>query len=233
MKEADTPDVFEGLSALADGEADARVGAAISAAWRDDAAVRARWHGYHLIGDVLRSEELGGRGRDAAFLARLRERLAEEPVVLAPSIQAPHEPAQPAVAGSDVRARSARRLVRRWAPPAALAAGFMVVAVGALTVLQPVPEPMAPTFAAVPAPVPAPALRLAAEGMGEARSFAGQSAPIALAADAEAPAGLLVRDARLDAYLAAHKQFGGSSALGLPSGFLRAATREGDGPGPR
>jgi len=82
-------------------------------------------------------------------------------------------------------------------------------------------------------PTPAPALRLAAEGVGEARSFAGQSAPIALAADAEAPAGLLVRDARLDAYLAAHKQFGGSSALGLPSGFLRAATREGDGPGPR
>ena len=41
MKEADTPDVFEGLSALADGEADTRVGAAVSAAWRDDAAVRA------------------------------------------------------------------------------------------------------------------------------------------------------------------------------------------------
>jgi sigma-E factor negative regulatory protein RseA len=232
MKDADTPDAFEGLSALVDGEVDARTGAALSAAWRDDAAVRARWHRYHLIGDVLRSEELGGSGGDAAFLARLRERLAEEPVVLAPSPQAPHEPAQPAVVvGSDVRVRSARRLVRRWAPPAALAAGFMVVAVGTVTLLRPASEPVAPALAAVPAPVPA--VRLVAEGGSEPRSFAGQSAPVTLAGDADAPAGLLIRDARLDAYLAAHKQFGGSSALGLPSGFLRAATREGDGPGSR
>jgi sigma-E factor negative regulatory protein RseA len=38
--------------------------------------------------------------------------------------------------------------------------------------------------------------------------------------------GQLVRDARLQRYLAAHKQFGGSSALGVPSGFLRAATSQ-------
>ena len=36
--------------------------------------------------------------------------------------------------------------------------------------------------------------------------------------------GQLLRDARLDRYLAAHKQFAGSSALGVPSGFLRNAT---------
>jgi sigma-E factor negative regulatory protein RseA len=36
--------------------------------------------------------------------------------------------------------------------------------------------------------------------------------------------GKLIRDARLDRYLAAHKQFAGSSALGVPSGFLRNAT---------
>jgi sigma-E factor negative regulatory protein RseA len=34
----------------------------------------------------------------------------------------------------------------------------------------------------------------------------------------------IIRDARLDRYLAAHKQFAGSSALGVPSGYLRAAT---------
>jgi sigma-E factor negative regulatory protein RseA len=38
--------------------------------------------------------------------------------------------------------------------------------------------------------------------------------------------GKLIRDARLDQYLAAHKQFGGSTALGAPSGFLRSATSE-------
>jgi len=36
--------------------------------------------------------------------------------------------------------------------------------------------------------------------------------------------GKLIRDARLDRYLAAHKQFAGTSALGVPSGFLRSAT---------
>ncbi|MGZ5132080.1 MAG: sigma-E factor negative regulatory protein, partial [Caldimonas sp.] len=36
--------------------------------------------------------------------------------------------------------------------------------------------------------------------------------------------GRLIRDARLDRYLAAHKQFAGSSALGVPSAFLRSAT---------
>ena len=47
-------------------------------------------------------------------------------------------------------------------------------------------------------------------------------------ADQVEPAnGVLIRDARLDQYLAAHKQFGGSSALSVPSGFLRSATYDG------
>ena len=34
----------------------------------------------------------------------------------------------------------------------------------------------------------------------------------------------MIRDAQLDRYLAAHKQFAGTSALGVPSAFLRGAT---------
>ena len=34
----------------------------------------------------------------------------------------------------------------------------------------------------------------------------------------------MLRDARLERYLAAHKQFAGTSALGVPSAFLRSAT---------
>ena len=37
---------------------------------------------------------------------------------------------------------------------------------------------------------------------------------------------VMIRDAHLDALLAAHKQFGGTSALQAPSGFLRNATFE-------
>lgn len=40
------------------------------------------------------------------------------------------------------------------------------------------------------------------------------------------PQGTMVRDARLEQMLAAHKQFGGTSALQVPSGFLRNATFE-------
>jgi sigma-E factor negative regulatory protein RseA len=37
---------------------------------------------------------------------------------------------------------------------------------------------------------------------------------------------VMLRDARLDELLAAHKQFGGTSALQMPAGFLRNATFE-------
>ena len=72
------------LSALMDGDG----GAADQAcrAWRSDAAARADWHAYHLIGDLMRSDEHRADGaHDARFLAAVRARLADEPVVLAPS----------------------------------------------------------------------------------------------------------------------------------------------------
>ena len=48
--------------------------------------------------------------------------------------------------------------------------------------------------------------------------------PVAVVADSK-----LIRDAQLDRYLAAHKQFAGTSALGVPSAFLRSATVDSDG----
>jgi sigma-E factor negative regulatory protein RseA len=44
---------------------------------------------------------------------------------------------------------------------------------------------------------------------------------------ARSEAGLMIRDARLDELLAAHRQFGGASALQMPAGFVRNATFEG------
>jgi sigma-E factor negative regulatory protein RseA len=53
-------------------------------------------------------------------------------------------------------------------------------------------------------------------------------APIKLAAEPQTfvASNQLIRDARLDRYLAAHQQFAGSSALGMPSAYLRNATAE-------
>jgi sigma-E factor negative regulatory protein RseA len=39
--------------------------------------------------------------------------------------------------------------------------------------------------------------------------------------------GVMIRDPRLDEFLAAHRQLGGASALQMPAGFLRNATFEG------
>lgn len=198
----------EALSALVDGEADAGAAASLSARWRDEAALRERWHSYQLIGDVLRSEELAGRGRDAAFLQRLRTQLDREPVVLAPRADRVAEESAAALP----RQRAAGGGLRRWATPAAVAAGFLAV-IGSLAVTRlSGPQADAPQLAQAPAvPVEAP-----------------QRVVLAAPADQVEPAsGVLIRDARLDQYLAAHKQFGGSSALSVPSGFLRSATYDG------
>lgn len=198
----------EALSALVDGEADASTAAALSARWRDEAGLRERWHSYQLIGDVLRSEELAGRGRDAAFLQRLRTQLDREPVVLAPRADRVVVEAAAALP----RQRAAGAGLRRWATPAAVAAGFLAV-IGSLAVTRlPGPQADAPQLAQAPV-VPA-----------EAPQRVGLAAP---ADQVEPASGVLIRDARLDQYLAAHKQFGGSSALSVPSGFLRSATYDG------
>lgn len=105
------------LSAAADGDTAAMDAA--TRAWRDDANARATWHAYHLIGDVLRSSDLAAApARDAAFLSRLRSKLATEPVLLAPL--------QPV---------ASKRPTSAWWMSAAVAAGFVVVA-GVLVVAR-------------------------------------------------------------------------------------------------
>ena len=99
------------LSALADGDATDGEAARAFQAWRDDPDARATWHGYQLIGDVLRSEDLASEPRtDEAFLMALRARLADEPVVLTPQPHAEETAvAAPAVANAGAAARSRTR----------------------------------------------------------------------------------------------------------------------------
>jgi sigma-E factor negative regulatory protein RseA len=127
---------FEALSALSDGEASAAEVARACAAWRDDAKVRAQWSSYHVIGDVMRSDELANAsGSSARFLKSFRERLAEEPVVLAPAgLVARH---QPSVVDVGLSTQAATQPLRRrvWAGPMAVAACFVMV-VGALVTNQ-------------------------------------------------------------------------------------------------
>lgn len=119
----------QSLSALMDGEATASDIAQACAAWRDDEEARLAWTSYQLIGDALRSEELAGASDSAQFLNKLRARLADEPVVLAP--QAAAQLAASAASALKPRART-------WSGPLAVAASFVAVLAGVLALQDPV-----------------------------------------------------------------------------------------------
>lgn len=200
MSAEDPNTIMHALSELMDGEADTSSSGRACAAWTADAMARERWHTWHLIGDVLRSGEFSSTPRrDAAFLALLRERLAKEAVVLAPE-------RLPSASRQSVLRR------RRWMASAAVAAGFMAVA-AAVVVLR-----------APPAPVAGPSLAQAPAVSAAAPLVGAQPASMPVAPPAEPQVlvvnGQLIRDARLDQYLAAHKQH---SAIGIPAGLLRSA----------
>lgn len=80
------------ISQLMDGELAAPEAASPLAALREDGEAREAWRTYHLISDALRDTRLLSRG----FAVRVSARLAEEPTVLAPTVQ-------PDAAGGRVR----------------------------------------------------------------------------------------------------------------------------------
>ncbi len=185
------------LSALADGDVTAVQQACD--AWRHDAQARADWHTYHLIGDVLRSDDLAARPEaDAQFLARLRLRLADEPVVLAPM--------------PDAAAPARRRAA--WLVPVAAAAGVAAVA-GVLVLTQMAPEAAAPAAGwALSNPATAPQ---AATGTRRAAAV-----PAPDGGEVGNASARVLRDARLDHYLEAHRGALGA-AVAVPGGAMRNA----------
>ncbi len=206
----------ERLSELVDGELDGRAVAQACGQWRESAEAQSTWHAYQLIGDVLRSDDLAGDPvHDARFLAAFRARLATEPVVLAPQpLESSLLGAQIAPAGVAHGASGGRW---SWKLPAAVAAGFMAVA--GVLVLTSAPGTLPGLATADTLARAAPA-----QGVAQVATASLQAGPTATEPQTLVASGQLIRDARLDRYLDAHKQFAGSSALGVPSGFLRSAT---------
>ena len=193
------------LSALADGQLGGEdFAAALHACGQDESAI-AKWDAYHLIGDALRSPASAALSADMAFLARLNERLAAEPLVGAGPglrsdslVSAADVVHVPVVDASHRHGTAANDGDFRWKLVAGLAS---LAAVSAI----------AWNAAGLLAPAAAPQL---------AQAPASQQVVVA------SPQGPVVRDARLEELLAAHKQLGGTSALQEPSGFLRNATFE-------
>lgn len=189
----------QGMSAAADGQADGPGLERALQAWQVDAEARATWHTYHVIGDVLRNEELARPAQaDEAFLHALRGRLAMEPRVLAP---------MPLPARASDSASHGRRW--RWAAPAAAAAAFM----GLASVL---------VVSRLGGPATGPALALAPASAPAALETGGAAA-LANGLVREADGRWVRRDERLDAYLRAHRD---TSLANLPwaGGAVRSAS---------
>jgi len=202
------------ISAMVDGQlSSAEVDRAIDALESVDGG-RSVWHCYHLVGDVMRGGVSHDVRRDAAFLLRLRDALVQEAgtrPVLEPAV-AMIEPVTMAVdplrslAGRP--SANAARFHWRWVAGVAVMA--VAVSVGWMAVPGAQQGGVAPMLAQVPAPAPL-------AGTASAAAMAG--------AVVDQPA--MIRDPKLDQWLAAHRQFGGASALQAPAGFVRNATFEG------
>lgn len=183
----------ERLSALADGELDSAELQLLLEACQTDDAVAGDWSTYHLIGDVLRSPSRTAGKTSPDFMQRLNVRLAHE--------QAPVKEAPVLVSRKvEYREPAANDSVFRWK----LAAGFASLAAVSAIVWSSAGLLSSPSGAQIAqAPVATPA--------------ASQVIVVA------SPQGPMVRDARLEELLAAHRQLGGTSVLQAPSGFLNAA----------
>lgn len=205
------------LSALLDG--DAMHADRAVAAWREEPAARADWHAFQVIGEAMRSDDVSCRAHhDVAFLARVRARLAQEPVVLAPTPRA-----LPAAAPASEVATRKSGWRTAWAAPFAVAAGFIAVA-GVLVV----------TRVAAPNGVAPESSSALAGGVGVSPALGGlqtvsggnllrSAATGALPASTSA-SGALIRSADIDRYLAAHRQYSANSSLSVPGGAARNVT---------
>ena len=191
------------LSALADNQLnDQEFDTALLACVHDDTALDC-WRTYHLIGEVLRlpAEAPASIAVDAelTFFTRLNMRLADEkrmPVALIPLV-ALDAPEKPATDLLHHRGPASNDRIFRWKLVAGVAS---LAAVSAI----------AWNASALLSPGPLPQLARA-------------SSPQIVVTS---PQGPMVRDARLEEMLAAHKQFGTGSAFQESSGFLRNATFE-------
>jgi sigma-E factor negative regulatory protein RseA len=192
------------LSALVDGELGSVQAAALVQASREDKDLLDTWSSYQAIGDVLRTharDTRHGSSRNVRGLAPTGVRDGASDFANPSVVQA-----APQAAANDS--------IFRWKLVAGIAA---LAAVGSIA-WSLVATQSAPVGAQL-AQRSAPAVTAVA-GLVDAAS----TSPGAVLASSADNAPVMIRDARLDELLAAHKQFGGASALQQPAGFLRNAT---------
>ena len=212
----------EQLSALADGQLpDEEWASALDFAATDEG--RETWQLYQLVGDVLRSPELARQTHDdGAFLARLRQGLAQEPLhgvppPVASTSVAPAPEMQPPA--TFVPKAAANDSVFRWKMLAGVAS-LATVATLAWSTWSGSQAPEGKQWAAAPMAAPVAASR--AVPLAAPATVTAANSPANPASHPQ----VMLRDPRLDELLAAHQRFHGASALQLPADFLRNANFE-------
>lgn len=205
----------EQVSALCDGSLEPRELDALLARCHADDEVQARWHGYQVIGEVLRGQ--AGALPSCApseFLQRLHAGLAAEAAV--PVVQPQARPLP------QVRPEAANDSVFRWKLASGFASVVAVAAIGwnVLSTTAPVDAGGAQLVQSAPAVVP-----VAATGTAAAVAApVPEVRPVVVAT----PQGRVIRDAALERLLAEHRQHGGMSAFQTSTGFIRNATYDAD-----
>lgn len=203
----------ENISALADGQLNGEEFDRAAEWAARDVDGQMTWQAYHVVGDLLRTGEWGASSRDAAFMARFKVRLQQEPLPSRQSesteliaIKAMDSPAR---VQKSFKNEAANDATYRWKRLAGFASVLAVVAVGFLASGMWDEQRGSPQLAQAAAQAIQP----------------NQAAP-ALAGDGP---NVMIRNSELDTLLAAHRQFGGTTAFQVPTGFLRNATFEGGG----
>jgi len=207
------PENFERLSALADGQLPEDEEERTLHWLAHDEDALSSWNTYHLLGEVMRSGVASCPVRDAAFIQRMNVALAKEPVhsfqmdaIKKEAFQARQQGAK-ALNGINQAAANDAFIHWRWVGGLAVLLAVVVVSWQGLS--AGLDQGAAPQLAQVIVPT--------------RQSVA--ALPLVVARD-ETP--VMIRDPQLDAFLAAHKQFGGTSAFQKPSGFLSNAVFEGE-----
>jgi sigma-E factor negative regulatory protein RseA len=208
-----TTTVHEQVSALADGHLrDDEFAQVIDKVCSSD-ELRATWHAYHVVGDVLRSGVHSACSDSSQFLSRLQQRLAAEPSA---PVLAPEAASMPVLR----RAEAANEPVFRWKLVAGAASLAAAAAIGWNWVGGVGPQPSAQL-----------AQQQQQQGSGSVLAATVSSpqatsvlTPMRVVVGNGNPQ-VMRRDPRLDQLLEAHQQAGGASQM--PSGFLRNATFDG------
>jgi sigma-E factor negative regulatory protein RseA len=163
------------------------------------------WRRYHLLGEVLRSGASAALINESGFAEKISARLSLEKIAIENVAYSSDSetPGDQQILTTRLDHRSANDPKFRWKLVVGLAS-FTAVAVLCWS------------------------LTVALRGADTAAQLVAAPQGAVQVADVEQTGSqVMIRDSHLDALMAAHKQFGGTSALQMPAGFLRNATFEG------